>query len=96
MAVYGESFDAAVDDIESRISSAFVIADGFSLVESDDNYPPRVRTAVLLMASRLAKRATTPSGVEGLSELGVVVRAMSNDPDVERMIARYKRMDGFS
>lgn len=96
LAVYNECFTAAIDDIESRVSSDFVIADGFSLVEGDDNYPPRVRTAVLIKAARLAKRSTSPEGVAGMSEYGVVIRIMSNDPDIEGLITRYKKLDGFA
>lgn len=92
MAVYGECFDAAVDDIESRINLPALV-DG--VAQSDDNYPQRVRTAVLLMAARLAKRSTSPEGVAGMSDLGIAIRIMSNDPDIERLIARFKRLDGF-
>lgn len=96
MAGYDEAMDAALDDVESRISSAFVVDDDFSLVAADNNYPPRVRLAVLLSAARLAKRATSPEGVAGMSELGISVRILSNDPDIERLIRRFLKLDGFS
>lgn len=96
LAIYNECFDASIDDIESRVDSVFVIAGGYSLLEADENYPPRLRTAVLLMASRLSKRQTSPEGVAGMTDLGVVVRILARDPDVEHLITRYKRMDGFA
>lgn len=96
MAGYEEAMTGALDDIESRISAAFVAADGFSLDQADNNYPPRVRLAVLMDAARLAKRATSPEGVAGMSELGISVRILSNDPDIERLIRRFLKLDGFS
>lgn len=90
MAVYTEAFNAALDDIESRIEPTFVVAAGYSLVEADDNYPPKVRLAILLGTSRLAKRSTTPEGYAGSAADGVMVRILSNDSDIERLIGRYK------
>lgn len=88
MAVYGECFDAALDDIESRIN--------LPAGTTDADYPQRVRAAVLLMASRLAKRSTSPEGVAGMSELGIAIRILSNDPDIERLIRRFLKLDGFA
>lgn len=88
MAVYGECFDAAIDDIESRIN--------LPTGTTDDDYPQRVRTAVLMMAARLAKRSTSPEGVAGMSDLGVAIRILSNDPDIERLVRRFLKLDGFA
>lgn len=88
MAVYAECFDAALDDIESRIN--------LPAGTTDADYPQRVRTAILLMASRLAKRSTSPEGVAGMSELGIAIRILSNDPDIERLIRRFLKLDGFA
>ena len=96
LAVYEECIAAALDDIESRLDQSFVVSDGFSLLQADTNYPPRVHTAVLIAAARLAKRSTTPAGVEGIDQFGIAIRILSNDADVENMIRHYKRMDGFS
>lgn len=96
LAVYQECFDAAVDDIESRIDNVFVLAQGAGDLTDDGNYPQKVRTAELLLASRLAKRQTSPEGVAGMSDMGVVVRILGTDPDIERLIRRFLKMDGFA
>lgn len=88
LAVYSECFDAALDDIESRIN--------LPVGTTANNYPQRVRTAVLMMAARLAKRSTSPEGVAGMSDLGVAIRILSNDPDIERLIRRFLKLDGFA
>lgn len=85
-AVYIEAMDVALDVIESRVN----LPDG----TTDDDYPQRLRTAVLLTAARLAKRSTSPEGVAGFGDFGVV-RIMQVDPDVERLISRYLKLDGF-
>lgn len=96
LVVYDECMDAALDDLESRLSQTFVVGDGFSLLQADANYPPRVHAAVLIAAARLAKRSTTPGGVEGIDQFGIALRILGTDVDVEALIRRYKRMDGFS
>ena len=88
LAVYQECMDAAIDDIESRVK--------LPVGTTDDVYPQRLRTAILLLASRLAKRSTSPEGVSGLSDIGAVVRILSSDPDIERLIRRFLRLDGFA
>lgn len=87
LAVYTESMDVALDLIESRID----LPEG----TSDTDYPQRVRSAVILTAARHAKRAQTPEGVMGTGPDLAVVRVGSFDPDVERLIARYRKVNGF-
>lgn len=85
--VYSEALDTALDLVESRIN----LPEG----TTDEDYPQRVRTAVILQAARLAKRSTTPTGVEGFDAGAVVVRVGRFDPDIEQLLARYMRVDGF-
>lgn len=94
-AVYQEAIDDALEEIESRVSATFVKNAGFSLVAADNNYPGRLRFAVLLQGSRFAKRSSSPEGIGGLSEYGVAVRVLGVDPDIERSIRRFLKLDGF-
>lgn len=87
LAVYTEAFDGAIDDIESRIN--------LPAGTTDDNYPQRVRTAILMEAARLAKRSTSPEGTAGFGGDGIVVRVLGSDPDIERLIRRYLKLTGF-
>lgn len=96
LAVYQEALDDALEDIESRVDAIFVEAEGFSLDPDENNYPGRLRMAVLLEAARLRKRSSSPEGVAGMSELGISVRILSNDADIERLIRRFLKMGGFS
>lgn len=57
-------------------------------------YPQKLRTAILLTAARLAKRSTSPEGVVGFGDLGIV-RFLARDPDVEALILRLLKLDGF-
>ena len=88
LAVYTEAFDAALDDIESRIN--------LPAGTTDANYPQRVRTAIVMEASRLAKRSTSPEGTAGFGGDGLVVRVLGTDPDIERLLRRYLKLDGFA
>lgn len=90
-----EVFNAALDEIESRVDNALVIAQGAGDLTDANNYPQRVRTAVLMEGARLNKRPSSPEGVTGFGELGVM-RVTPTDPDVERMIARFLKTSGFS
>lgn len=95
-AVYQEALDVAIEDIETRIDNRFVLASGTGDLTDEANYPQKVRTAILMDATRIAKRSTSPEGVAGMSELGAVVRILGLDPDIERLIMRFKKMSGFS
>lgn len=95
-AVLQECLDTAIEDVESRITlPEFWPADSEDPL-TDANYPQRVRMAELLLASRLNKRASSPEGVAGLSDLGAVVRILGTDPDIERLLARFLSLDGFA
>lgn len=47
---------------------------------------PDVTEAILLLAGRLYNRRNSPEGVAGWGDMGVV-RVVSVDPDVERLLA---------
>ena len=96
LAVYQEALDVAIFDIEDRIDNVFVKALGWGDLTDDANYPQKVRTAILMDAARIAKRSTSPEGIAGQSELGIVVRILGSDPDIERLISRVMKMSGFS
>lgn len=85
--MYQEALAGALEFIESRIN--------LPTGTTDDDYPQLVRTAVLMTAARLAKRSSSPEGTAGFGGDGSVVRIMQVDPDVERLIMRYRRLDGF-
>ncbi len=50
---------------------------------------PEVREAILITASRLYKRRTSPEGVAGFGEQGDVIRITSRDPDVAALLERH-------
>lgn len=58
---------------------------GFSAV------PTVIKQATVLLASRIFKRNDSPLGVAGFGDLGVI-RVGRVDPDVEAMIAPYKKV----
>jgi hypothetical protein len=54
--------------------------------------PDPIKTATLILASRLFKRKDSPFGVAGSPGIGEVVMIGRNDPDVAALIAPYRRM----
>lgn len=85
--VLEESLDAALDLIESRIN----LPDG----ADGDAYPQSVRTGVLMQANRIYKRRTSPEGVAGFGADGSI-RISGVDVDVEQLISRFLKLDGFA
>lgn len=53
--------------------------------------PTAITQATILLASRVFKRNDSPLGVTGFGDIGVI-RVGRFDPDVESMIAPYKRL----
>jgi hypothetical protein len=96
MDVYSECMDAAILAVEDRIDNAFVVALGWGDLTDDANYPQKVRTAELMLGARLAKRSSSPEGVAGMSDLGIAVRILNSDPDIEMLIRRVLKVDGFA
>jgi hypothetical protein len=50
---------------------------------------------VLLTAARLAKRSSSPEGVAGWGDFGAI-RITAIDADVETLLARLLKLDGFA
>jgi len=58
--------------------------------ESDEPIRPKaVELAIVMQAFRLWKRRSTPEGVAGFGDMGVV-RVSRLDPDVEELLAPYR------
>jgi hypothetical protein len=53
--------------------------------------PTAIRQATIMLASRVYKRADSPLGVAGFSDLGAV-RVSNIDPDINRLIMPFKKV----
>ncbi len=53
--------------------------------------PTAIKYATLLLSSRLFKRMDSPLGVAGIGDLGVI-RVSRIDPDIDALIAPFKKM----
>lgn len=87
-----EVLQSAREYIESRCVNRLPV--DYADVDATD-YPRVVRLAILLGASKLYKRKTSPEGVAGFGDLGVV-RILGSDPDVEALIGNFLNLDGFA
>lgn len=85
----------AIEDVVAMIDNTFVVAQGAGDITDDATWPWRARRAVMLVAARYAKRPSSPEGVAGFGELGVV-RVTPTDPDVQHLLGRFLRVDGFA
>lgn len=83
---------AAVESVEGRCLARYVDPDD----DDFDGYPEAIRTAILLKGHRLYKRSSSPEGVAGFDAQGEAFRILASDPDIEALIGRYLRLDGFS
>lgn len=86
------SLDAAVEQVEGRCLARYVDP-------ADDDfttYPASVRTAILMLGARLVARADAPSGVAGFDATGDRFLFPKLDADVESLISRYRKLDGFA
>jgi hypothetical protein len=54
--------------------------------------PIAVKQATIIQASRIFKRLDSPLGVAGFGDLGVMRVSSSLDPDVQQLVAAYRRM----
>lgn len=61
----------------------------YDRVYTDRIHRSEVQEAILLLASRLYKRRQSPEGVAGWDEMSGVIRVISRDPDVERLIEQH-------
>jgi hypothetical protein len=48
--------------------------------------PADVKLATIMLAVRVARRASTPDGIAGASEIGGIIRTTSRDPDIETLL----------
>jgi hypothetical protein len=80
----------AVDDY------LFPLQDGETTVQVVGTFgwsaiPTAIKYATLLLGSRLFKRMDSPLGVAGIGDLGVI-RVSRIDPDIDALIAPFKKM----
>ena len=54
--------------------------------------PIAIKQATIIQASRIFKRLDSPLGVAGFGDLGVMRVSSSLDPDVQQLVAAYRRM----
>ena len=57
-----------------------------------DDLPPQIREACLLQCERLFKRKDAPFGVAGTPETGMMRLQNKLDPDVQRLLAPFKKV----
>lgn len=75
----GDRLDVARAHVERRVYATSVGLD-------------EVEEAILLLAARLYKRRQSPEGAAGFGGEGVVVRILSSDPDIVRLLERHADM----
>ena len=88
LAVLSDTIETALEVIEARLKPDVIPEDVTA-------YPHRVRTAVLMQASRLAKRRTSPEGVFTFGDSGAI-RVGAIDGDIENLLTGLIRIDGFA
>ena len=88
-----DCLDAALDYVEERIDPTQLSA-GQSLDPATVNYPIAARNAVHLQAARWYKRRTSPEGISTFE--GGAIRMTSLDPDIEVLISRIAKVEGFA
>lgn len=81
--------------IRVRDTYLFPMEEGEALVEVRGVWgwtttPTAIKQATIIMASRFYKRLDSPLGVAGFGDIGVV-RVAKLDPDVEALIAPFKK-----
>jgi len=89
---------AAIDSISDYTGLPyFVVDDAFEVVVDVDGnktvaeVPPAVHQATVMHAYRLYRRRLSPDGTLGASAFGGAVRVSRFDPDIDRLLAPYKR-----
>jgi hypothetical protein len=84
--------DVAVERISKRCNIQVRPVDGTGAVDPDGDpvlVPAGVKLATIMQAARWARRAMTPDGVLGASEIAGVIRTTAFDPDIESMLADW-------
>ena len=58
--------------------------------------PISITQACIIQASRIFKRLDSPLGIAGFGDLGAMRVSRYLDPDVEQLVAPYRRVNNFS
>ena len=58
--------------------------------------PTPITQACIIQASRIFKRLDSPLGIAGFGDMGAMRVSRYLDPDVEQLVAPYRRLRGFA
>jgi hypothetical protein len=58
--------------------------------------PTSITQACVIQASRIFKRLDSPLGIAGFGDMGAMRVSRYLDPDVEQLVAPYRRVRNFS
>ena len=84
--------DVATERISKRCHIQIRPVDGTGAVDPGGTpveIPAGVKLATIMQAARWARRAWTPDGVLGASDIAGVIRATAFDPDIESMLTDW-------
>src|SRR4029077_8249933 len=56
--------------------------------------PYTIKHATLLQAARLVRGRNSPTDVIGIAEMGAAIRISRLDPDIDSMVADFRRWEG--
>jgi hypothetical protein len=80
-------YRTALEAVESRLRAD-------AIPDAADEYPDLVFTAVVMQGAALWKRRNTPEGISFFE--GGAIRLQNLDPNIEAMLQRFVRLDGFA
>ena len=86
------ALDAAIERHAGRCHLNVRPIDPDGVVDPDGDpveIPAAVKLATIMLAARLARRAQTPDGIAGTSEITGLIRTSSMDPDIEALLAPH-------
>jgi hypothetical protein len=84
--------DAAIERISKRTHRQVRPVDSAGAVDplgAPVKIPVDVKLATIMLAVRVARRAMTPDGIAGASEIGGLIRTTSYDPDIEGLLFNW-------